>query len=132
MSEYLLIDPNKLYKIYSSQDVVDYYSFSFLSEFNSIEIDIFYDILNSVSLKILSNLISYIFKQWSLTKKNLEIEDIGPVERTKYLLDRVYINEVILSKKQLNDKLCQFIQGDQVLSLYIMNQMLKFLYPCKI
>ena len=132
MSEYLLIDPNKLYKIYSSQDVVDYYSFSFLSEFNSIEIDIFYDILNSVSLKILSNLISYIFKQWSLTKKNLEIEDIGPVERTKYLLDRVYINEVIISKKQLNDKLCQFIQGDQVLSLYIMNQMLKFLYPCKI
>jgi len=132
MSEHLLIDPNKLYKIYTSQDVVHYYSFSFLPAFNSIEIDIFYDILNSVSLKILSNLVSYIFKQWSLTMKNLEIENIGPVERTKYLLDKIFVNEVIISKGQLNDKLCQFIQGDQVVALYIMNQMLKFLYPCNV
>ena len=132
MSEHLLLDPNKLYKIYFSQDIVEYYSFSFLPEFNSIDIDIFYDILNSVSLKVLSNLTNYIFKQWSLTKKMLELKDTGPVKRKIDILSKVYARELILSKEQLNDNLSQLIQGDQVMALYIMNQMLKFLYPCKV
>jgi len=132
MSEHLLLDPNKLYKIYFSQDIVEYYSFSFLPEFNSIDIDIFYDILNSVSLKVLSNLTNYIFKQWSLTKKMLELKDTGPMKRKIDIQNRLYANELILSKKQLNDMLYKFIQGDQVLALYSMNQMLKFLYPCKV
>ena len=132
MSEHLLIDPNKLYKLYSSQDVKDYYPFLFLPEFNSIEIDIFYDILNSLSLKRLSNMTTYIFKQWSLTKKMLELGDIGPIKRKKDILNMTYVNETILSKEQLNDNLCQFIQRDRVMALYTMNQMLKFLYPCKV
>ena len=68
MSEHLLIDPNELYKLYSYRDIVEYYHFDFLANFTSIEIDIFYDILNSVSRKQVSNLNNYIFKQWSLTK----------------------------------------------------------------
>ena len=132
MSDHLLIDPDKLYKIYSSQDVIDYYQFSFLPYFHSIDIDILYDILNSLSLKRLSNMSTYIFRQWSLTKKKLEVDDAGTLGRKQKLLDIIYVNEVVLSKEQLNDKLRQFIQGDQVLSLYVMNQLLKFLYPCKV
>ena len=132
MSEHLLLNPNKLYNLYSSQDVNDYYSFSFLPKFNSIETEIFYDILNSVSLKVLSNLTNYIFKQWSLTKKMLELKDTGPVKRKIDILSKVYARELIISNEQLNDNLSQLIQGDQVMALYIMNQMLRFLYPCKV
>ena len=39
-------------------------------------------------------------------------------------------NESIDSKDKFNTKLKHFIQGDKIISLYIMNQMLKFLYPC--
>jgi len=132
MSDHLILDPDKLYELYSSEDVKEYYPYYFLPTFRSIDIDIFYDILNSVSLKVLSNLNNYIFKQWALTKKNLELEDIGPVERKKDILEMTYDNEIIVSKEQFNGKLCKFIQGKQVTALFIMNQMLKFLYPCKI
>ena len=64
MSEHLILDPDKLYELYSSEDVKEYYPYYFLPTFRSIDIDIFYDILNSVSLKVLSNLNNYIFKQY--------------------------------------------------------------------
>ena len=138
MSEHLLIDPNSLYKLYSYKDIEEYYPFNFLSNFTSIEIDIFYDILNSVSSKQVSNLNNYIFKQWSLTKYTIDLEDVSPKRRNKYIMRRVYTNdsiqsnESIESKDKLNTKLSKLIQGDQVMSLYIMNQLLKFLYPCNI
>jgi hypothetical protein len=141
MSEHLLIDPNELYKLYSYKDIDEYYSFNFLTNFTSIEIDIFYDILNSVSSKQLSNLNNYIFKQWSLTKYTIDLEDLSPKCRNKDIMGRVYTNESIQfneslesiqSKSKLNTKLSQLIQGDKVMSLYVMNQLLKFLYPCNI
>ena len=141
MSEHLLIDPNALYKLYSYKDIDEYYSFNFLTNFTSIEIDIFYDILNSVSSKQLSNLNNYIFKQWSLTKYSIDLQDISPKRRNKDIMRRMYTNESIQSneslesiqsKSKLNTKLSQLIQGDQVMSLYVMNQLLKFLYPCNI
>ena len=138
MSEHLLIDPNVLYKLYSYKDIDEYYSFNFLTKFTSIEIDIFYDILNSVSSKQLSNLNNYIFKQWSLTKYSIDLQDISPKRRNKDIMRRMYTNESIQSnesidsKSKLNTKLSQLIQGDQVMSLYVMNQLLKFLYPCNI
>jgi len=122
MSDKLLFDPNELYKLYNYNDIIHYYNFDFLANFNSIEIDIFYDILNSLTTKALSNLNNYIFKQWSLTKKMAEVEYVN-IELTTYTLHNVS------SKDELNHKLKNFIQGDTVLSLYIMNQMLKFLYP---
>ena len=139
MSEHLLIDPNVLYKLYSYKDIDEYYSFNFLTKFTSIEIDIFYDILNSVSSKQLSNLNNYIFKQWSLTKYSIDLQDISPKRRNKDIMRRMYTNESIQSnesiesiqsKSKLNIKLSQLMQGDQVMSLYVMNQLLKFLYPC--
>lgn len=136
MSEHLLIDPNALYKLYSYKDIDEYYSFNFLTKFTSIEIDIFYDILNSISSKQLSNLNNYIFKQWSLTKYTIDLQDISPKRRNKDIMQRIYTNESIQSKdsieskSKLNTKLSQLIQGDQVMSLYVMNQLLKFLYPC--
>ena len=141
MSEHLLIDPNALYKLYSYKDIDEYYSFNFLTNFTSIEIDIFYDILNSVSSKQLSNLNNYIFKQWSLTKYSIDLQDISPKCRNKDIMRRMYTNESIQSnesiesiqsKSKLNTKLSQLIQGDKVMSLYVMNQLLKFLYPCNI
>ena len=62
----------------------------------------------------------------------LGLGDIGPIKRKKDILNMTYVNETILSKEQLNDNLCQFIQRDRVMALYTMNQMLKFLYPCKV
>jgi len=63
MVEYLLIDPDKLYNLYSYKDIDEYYHFDFLDTFNSIEVNSFYDILNSISSKQLSNLNNYIFLQ---------------------------------------------------------------------
>ena len=44
MVEYLVKDPNKLYEICSYRDLEDYYPFSFIGNFNSIEVDIYYDV----------------------------------------------------------------------------------------
>jgi len=132
MSEQLLIDPNKLYKLYSYKDIKEYYPFYFFASFTSIEIDIFYDILNSLSRKELSNLNNYIFKQWAITQLTLKFKDVEPIEIKDKLLYRDYTNERIQTKDELNTKLNHLIQGDKIISLYIMNQLLKFLYPCNI
>jgi len=129
MSDKLIIDPDELYKLYDYRNVEEYYRFDFLSNFNSIDVDIFYDILNSLNDKELSNLNNYIFKQWSLTHLNLTIEEIKPHKRRKILQQRKYDHSKNVTKTELNNKLSKLIQDDQILSLYIMNQMLKFLYP---
>ena len=129
MSEHLLIDPNELYKLYDYRNIEEYYHFNFLSNFNSIEIDIFYDILNSLSNKDLSNVSNYIFRQWSLFHLNLLSEEIKPIKRKKELLKRTF-DKKYKSKCEFNTKLNEFIQDDKILSLYVMNQLLKFLYPC--
>ena len=58
MSEHLLIDLNQLYSIYSVDDIDrDYFEFDFLPDYNSIETEILYDILNCLSLKQLGQVI---------------------------------------------------------------------------
>jgi len=129
MSDKLIVDPNELYKLYDYRNVEEYYHFDFLSSFNSIEVDIFYDILNSLNNTEMSNLNNYIFRQWSLAHLNLTLEEIKPYKRSKILLQRKYDHSRNVTKTELNNKLSKLIQDDQILSLYIMNQMLKFLYP---
>ena len=131
MSEHLLINPNELYKLYDYRDVDEYYNFTFLADFTSIEIDIFYDILNSLSDKYISNLNLFIFKQASLAKKILEVKNYKPKYRHKQLTSRKYNNDKVFTKEEFNNKLQNYIQNDQTISLFIMNQLLKFLYPCK-
>ena len=43
MVEHLVKDPNKLYEICNHRDLEEYYPFSFIGNFNSIEVDIYYD-----------------------------------------------------------------------------------------
>ena len=128
MSEHLLINPDLLYRIYSYKHIEDYYHFSFLPPFSSIEIDVFYDILNSLSLKKLQNMDSYLYKQWSLTRFLLDRESMN--ERNKELCFINYLKEKIISKESLNNKLCLLIGDDKIIGLYIMNKMIQFLYPC--
>ena len=132
MSNKLIIDPNELYRLYDHTNVNEYYHFNFLSNFNSIEIDIFYDILNSLNNRELSKLNNYMFKQWSLTHISLTSKEIEPLKRREVLLQKSYSNSRNLSKDEFNNKLNEFILDDKILSLYVMNQMLKFLYPCNI
>jgi len=132
MSDRLIIDPNELYRLYDYRNVEEYYRFDFLSNFNSIEFDIFYDILNSLNNKELSNLNNYIFKQWSLTHLNLTFKEISPLKRKEELLQRNYSKSKNITHDKFNNVLSKLIQDDEILSLYIMNQMLKFLYPCSI
>ena len=53
MVEYLIKDPNKLYEICSYRDLEEYYPFSFIGNFNSIEVDIYYDVLNTMDSRTL-------------------------------------------------------------------------------
>ena len=131
MSEHLLIDPNELYKLYDYRDVKEYYNFTFLADFTSIEIDIFYDVLNSLSMRDLSNLNLFIFKQVSLTNKIIEVNKYTPKYRHKQIISRQYNNDKVFTKEDFNNKLQHYIQNDQIISLFIMNQLIKFLYPCK-
>ena len=131
MSEHLLIDPNELYKLYDYRDVKEYYNFTFLADFTSIEIDIFYDVLNSLSMKDLSNLNLFIFKQVSLTNKIVEVKKHTPKYRRKQIISRRYNNDKVFTKEDFNNKLQHYIQNDRIISLFIMNQLIKFLYPCK-
>ena len=51
MSSHLILDPNRLYSLYTYKGIQEYYPFDCFTEFSSIDVDIFYDILNSISEK---------------------------------------------------------------------------------
>ena len=133
MSEHLLIDLNQLYSIYSIDEIDgEYFDFSFLTNYNSIEIEIMYDILNCLSLKQLNQLSLYIYKQWSLLNLDPELSSLSTPKRRKYVLSKLFTGEKCHSKDEWNQKMSLFIDSDQVFGLNIINQLLKFLYPCKV
>ena len=133
MSEHLLIDLNKLYSIYSVDDIDrDYFEFDFLPDYNSIETEILYDILNCLSLKQLNQLSIYIYQQWSLLKLDPELSKLSTAKRRKHVLSKQFTEGYCNSKKQWNQKISLFIDSDKVFALYVINQVLKFLYPCKL
>ena len=133
MSEHLLIDLNQLYHIYSTNDIdSDYFDFSFLPEYKSIETEIIYDILNCLSLTRLNKLSIYIYQQWSLVNLDPELTKLSTAKRRKLVLSKQFTSDTCHSKEECNQKMSLFIDSDQVFGLYVINQLLKFLYPCKI
>ena len=133
MSEHLLIDLNQLYRIYSTDDIdSDYFDFSFLPEYNSIETEIIYDILNCLSLTQLNKLSIYIYQQWSLLHLDPELTKLSTAKRRKLVLSKQFTGDKCYSKGEWNQKMSLFIDSDQVFGLYVINQLLKFLYPCKV
>lgn len=129
MSEHLLINPEQLYFIYSLNDIkYEYLEFDFLPEYKSFDIYNIYDAMNCLSINDMNNINLFIYKQWSL----LKLQDDIPNNNKKNIIKKVYSHNKVLNKSDLNDKLKEFISNDKVLGLYIINQILKFLYPCKV
>ena len=129
MSEHLLINPEQLYFIYSPKDIkYEYLELDFLPEYKSFDIYNIYDAMNCLSVNDMNNINLFIYKQWSL----LKLQDDIPNNKKKNILKKVYSHNKVLNKTDLNDKLKEFISNDKVLGLYIINQILKFLYPCKV
>lgn len=130
MSENLLINPEQLYFIYSPKDIkYEYLEFDFLPEYKSFDIETIYDAMNCLSLNDMNNLNLFIYKQWSILKL---LDDIPNNKRKKDIFEKQYFHNKILNKEDLNNKLKEFISNDKILGLYIINQILKFLYPCKV
>lgn len=130
MSEYLLMNPEQLYFIYSPKDIKDeYLDFDFLPEYKSIDVYNIYDAMNCLDLNDMNNLNLFIYKQWSLLKM---LDDIPASDRSGNILKIIYSHKKVLNKIDLNDKLKEFISNDRVMGLYVINQTLKFLYPCKV
>jgi len=130
MSEHLLINPEQLYFIYSLKDMkYEYLEFDFLPEYKSFDIETIYDAMNCLSLNDMNNLNLFIYKQWSILKL---LDDIPNNKRKKYILKKQYSHNKIFNKVDLNSKLKEFISNDKILGLYVINQILKFLYPCKV
>ena len=133
MSEHLLINPDQLYFLYSVKDIKDdYCEFSIFPDYHSIEVEIFYDILNCLSIYELQNLLVFIYKQWSLFKLDNTLEEFKNNKRKKIILKQDLLSTKIQTKEEFNNILKVFINGDPVIGIYIMNQLLKFLYPCKV
>ena len=133
MSEHLLINPDQLYLLYSVKDIKeDYYDFSIFPDYNSIEVEIFYNILNCLSIYELQNLLVFIYKQWSLFKLDNTLEEFTNNKRKKTILKQELLPTKIKTKEDFNHILKLFINEDPILGIYIMNQLLKFLYPCKV
>lgn len=130
MSEHLLINPDLLYKIYSYNQIEEYYGYNFLPEFTSFDVNSIYDSLNCITLKELQCLQNHIVKQWSLTHMLLSKETPSPKKRYNSLIQTKYPNIKITDKQQLNDILIKFINDDKIKAIYIINKILKFLYPC--
>lgn len=129
MSEHLLINPEQLYFVYSLKDVkYEYLEFDFLPEYKSFDIETIYDAMNCLDLNDMNNLNLFIYKQWSL----LKLLDIPNSKRKKNILKKQYSHNKIFNREGLNNKLKEFISNDKVLGLYLINQILKFLYPCKV
>lgn len=133
MSDHLLLHLDFLYRIYTVDDIKgDYYSFDFLPNYNSIEVDTIYDILNCLDNNSLNNLLVFIFKQWSLFKIDPEKDELSTTARRNYILSKNITITKINNKYEFNKKLTEFIDYDSIFGIYIINQMLKFLYPCKL
>ncbi len=130
MSEHLLINPIQLYYIYSPKDIkYEYFDFNFLPEYTSFDVENIYDAVNCLSINDMNNLNLFLYKQWSLLKLH---DDLPNNSRKKIILKILYSHNKVLSKADLNDKLKEFISDDKILGLYVINQLLKFLYPCKV
>jgi len=130
MSEHLLINPTQLYFIYSPKDIkYEYFDFNFLPEYTSFDVENIYDAVNCLSINDMNNLNLFLYKQWSLLKLH---GDLPNNSRKKCILKILYSHNKVLSKEDLNEKLKEFISDDKILGLYVINQLLKFLYPCKV
>ena len=130
MSEHLLINPEQLYFIYSPKDIkYEYLEFDFLPEYKSFDIETIYDAMNCLDLNDINNLNLFIYKQWSLLKL---LDNIPNSKRKKNILKKQYSHNKIFNREGLNNKLKEFISNDKILGLNVINQILKFLYPCKV
>ena len=94
--------------------------------------DTIYDILNCLDNNSLNNLLVFIFKQWSLFKIDPEKDELSTTARRNYILSKNMTITKINNKYEFNKKLTEFIDYDSIFGIYIINQMLKFLYPCKL
>ena len=129
MVEYLVKDPNKLYEICNHRDLEDYYPFSFIGNFNSIEVDIYYDVLNTMDPRTLRNIYGYIVKQWTIIQKHIELSDYSDVSKKKYMRRTLIPHKWLLSKEEFNSILSKFIRNNKVLSLVVMNIIQRYLHP---
>ena len=129
MVEHLVKDPNKLYEICNHRDLEDYYPFSFIGNFNSIEVDIYYDVLNTMDSRTLRNIYGYIVKQWTIIQKHIELSDYSDVSKKKYMRRTLIPHKGLLSKEEFNTILSKFIRNNKVLSLVVMNIIQRYLHP---
>ena len=129
MVEHLVKDPNKLYEICNHRDLEDYYPFSFIGNFNSIEVDIYYDVLNTMDSRTLRNIYGYIVKQWTIIQKHIELSDYSDVSKKKYMRRTLIPHKGLLSKEEFNSILSKFIRNNKVLSLVVMNIIQRYLHP---
>ena len=129
MVEYLVKDPNKLYEICNHRDLEDYYPFSFIGNFNSIEVDIYYDVLNTMDSRTLRNIYGYIVKQWTIIQKHIELSDYSDVSKKKYMRRTLIPHKGLLSNEEFNSILSKFIRNNKVLSLVVMNIIQRYLHP---
>ena len=129
MVKHLVKDPNKLYEICNHRDLEDYYPFSFIGNFNSIEVDIYYDVLNTMDSRTLRNIYGYIVKQWTIIQKHIELSDYSDVSKKKYKRRTLIPHKGLLSKEEFNSILSKFIRNNKVLSLVVMNIIQRYLHP---
>ncbi len=130
MSEYLLIDLDNFYKIYSIDDIKDeYFNYTFLPNYTSIDIDILYDIYNCLDISQLNNFLIFFYKGWSKLKENKDIIISPSAKRRKLILSKTISPNKINSKSEFNDKIKEFINDDQILGLFFINKIILFLYP---
>ena len=80
----------------------------------------------------LQNLLVFIYKQWSLFKLDNTLEEFTNIKRKKTILKQELSITKIQTKEGFNHILKLFINEDPIMGIYIMNQLLKFLYPCKV
>ena len=133
MSEHLIVNPTQLYLIYTTRDIHnEYYDYDFLPEYSSFDVYSIYDAMNSLSINSMNNLLIYIFRQWSLLNLDPELHTLPKAKRRKDILSRQFDRIPLTTKDELNTKLKKFIGDDKILGLYLINQIIKFLYPCKL
>lgn len=133
MSEHLIVNPEQLYYLYSIKDINDVYNeYTIFPTYKSVDKDIFYDILNCLSTKELQSLYLFIYKQWTLLKLDKELLNISTKRKKQVFQKDLPIPSSVTTINEFNNILKDFINDDKILGIYIMNQLLKFLYPCKV
>ncbi len=120
-------NPETLYQYYNY--ILRDYNYSFLNEltYYNITIESFYHYLNCNDIFKLKNIWNYILSKWF--EMHHSLKDNNKYKKSIYYQKKHEYIHSIINEEQFDQLLCDFIQKDSMLGIFVMNSILAYALP---